>query len=160
MDRSAPTVAEAIRQTKPFSSRRQEGALALVLASEALRARFASLLAENGDLTPQQYNVLRILAGAGAKGLPTLSIVERMIENTPGITRLVDRLEKKGFVTRGRSSEDGRQVVCRIAPKGAAKLKTLDPVVNVIDQDALSALTDSEVETLIRLANKVRTSQP
>lgn len=160
MNRSAPTVAEAIRQTKPFSSRRQEGALALVLASEALRARFAALLAENGDLTPQQYNVLRILAGAGAKGLPTLSIVERMIENTPGITRLIDRLETKGYVTRGRSPEDRRQVVCRIAPKGAAKLKALDPVVHEIDQDALSGLTDSEVETLIRLTNKVRTSQP
>jgi DNA-binding MarR family transcriptional regulator len=50
----------------------------------------------------QQYNVLRILRGAGGNGLPTLSIVERMIENAPGITRLIDRLEKKGLVRRVR----------------------------------------------------------
>ncbi len=160
MDPSAPTVAAAIRQTKPFASRRQEGALALILASEALRGRFAKLLAANGDLTMQQYNVLRILAGAGTNGLPTLSIVERMIESTPGITRLIDRLETKAYVSRGRSPEDRRQVVCRIAPKGAAKLKALQPVVDEVDRDALSGLSDSEVETLIRLTNKVRTSQP
>jgi len=160
MDPTAPTVVEDIRQTKPFASRRQEGALALLLATEAVRGRFARLLAAHGDLTLQQYNVLRILAGAGVKGLPTLSIVERMIERTPGITRLIDRLEKKGFVHRDRSPEDRRQVVCRIAPRGAAKLKALDPVVNATDQDALESLTDSEVETLIRLMNKIRIHQP
>jgi DNA-binding MarR family transcriptional regulator len=159
MDPTAPTVAAAIRQTKPFASRRKEGSLALLLATEAVRCRFTRLLAANGELTMQQYNVLRILAGAGAKGLPTLSIVERMIESTPGITRLIDRLEKKGLVTRGRSPDDRRQVLCRIAPKGAAKLKALDPVVNATDEDALQSLTDSEVETLIRLMNKIRVSQ-
>jgi DNA-binding MarR family transcriptional regulator len=142
MNPTAPTVGEAIRQTTPFASKRQEGVLALLLASEAVRWRFAQLLAGRGDLTFQQYNVLRILRGAGPKGLPTLSIVERMVENTPGITRLVDRLEAKGLVARARAAEDARQVLCRITPQGSA------------------SLNESEVATLIRLLNKVRIGQP
>jgi DNA-binding MarR family transcriptional regulator len=160
MDPSAPTVAEAIRQTKPFASRRHEGTLALLLAAEAVRRRISLLLAAKGDVTLQQYNVLRILRGAGAQGLPTLSIVERMIEYTPGITRLIDRLEAKGLVSRDSSPRDRRQVLCRVTPKGLAKLKTLDPISHDADADPLSGLSDPEVETVIRLMNKVRTSQP
>ena len=160
MDRAAPTVAEALRQTKPFASRRQEGTLALLLTAEAVRWRISKLLESRGELTMQQYNVLRILRGAGAKGLPTLSIVERMIENTPGITRLVDRLEAKGLVSRGRAAEDRRQVVCRITPRGLAELKALDPVVNHEDEDALADLNEQEVSSLIRLLNRIRTTQP
>src|SRR5689334_14784834 len=133
MDRKAPTVAEAIRQSKPFASRRQEGALALLLTAEAVRWRFAKLLESRGELTMQQYNVLRILRGAGGDGLPTLSIVERMIENTPGITRLIDRLETKGFVRRVRAAKDRRQVLCRITPRGLSELKALEPVVTHTD---------------------------
>ena len=159
MDPFAPTVAEAIRQTKPFASKRQEGALALLLATEAVRRRISRLLATKGDVTMQQYNVLRILRGAGENGLPTLSIAERMIEEAPGITRLIDRLEAKGLVSRDRAAEDRRQVVCRITPKGMAKLKALDPLVQDPDADVLSGLSDPEVETLIRLLNRVRTTQ-
>jgi DNA-binding MarR family transcriptional regulator len=160
MDRTAPTVAEAIRQAKPFRSRRQEGGIAILLTAEAVRGRVARLLAANGDLTPQQYNVLRILRGAGAQGLPTLSIVERMIESTPGITRLLDRLEAKKRVRRERSGEDRRQVVCRITAQGLAELKALDAIVNRVDQDVLGSLNDREVATLIRLLDKIRTHQP
>jgi DNA-binding MarR family transcriptional regulator len=160
MDPKAPTVAEAIRQTKPFASKRQEGILALVLATEVVRWRFAQLIEHRGEVTAQQYNVLRILRGAGAEGLPTLSIVERMIENAPGITRLVARLEAKGLVARHRSAGDRRQVFCRITPRGLAKLKSLDPLMNEIDEDALGSLNENEVATLIRLLNKVRIHQP
>jgi DNA-binding MarR family transcriptional regulator len=160
MDPVAPTVREAIRQTKPFASKRQEGVVALLLTTEVVRWRVAQALATRGELTLQQYNVLRILRGAGSQGLPTLAIVERMIEHTPGITRLVDRLEAKGLVARDRSAEDRRQVVCRITPQGLAELRALDPVVDAMDEDALGDLTQAEVATLIRLLNKVRTSQP
>jgi DNA-binding MarR family transcriptional regulator len=160
MDRSAPTVAEAIRQTQPFASKRQEGFLALLLATEAVRRRVSTLLASQGDVTMQQYNVLRILRGAGAAGLPTLSIVERMIEHTPGITRLIDRLAAKGLATRDRAAKDRRLVVCRITPRGLDKLKALDPLVRDPSADVLSGLHDSEVATLVRLLNKVRTTQP
>jgi DNA-binding MarR family transcriptional regulator len=160
MDPKAATVAEAIRQTKPFASKQQEGLLALVLAAETVRWRFAQLIESRGEVTAQQYNVLRILRGAGAEGLPTLSIAERMIENAPGITRLVARLEAKGLVARHRSAGDRRQVFCRITPRGLAKLKALDPLMNEIDEDALGSLNENEVATLIRLLNKVRIHQP
>jgi DNA-binding MarR family transcriptional regulator len=160
MDPTAPSVAEAIRQAKPFASRRQEGVVALLLASEVVRWRFAQLLAGRGELTFQQYNVLRILRGAGPQGLPTLSIVERMIEHTPGITRLIDRLEAKRLVARDRSAEDRRQVVCRITPQGTARLKSLDPAMKQLDEESLGGLDEGEVATLIRLLNQVRVHRP
>jgi len=159
MDPSAPTVAEAIRQTRPFASKRQEGVIALLITTEAVRWRFAQFLAVQAEVTMQQYNVLRILRGAGTKGLPTLSIVERMIEHTPGITRLIDRLEAKRLVSRDRAAEDRRQVLCRITPQGLAKLKAIDAAVDHADLDALASLKDQEVATLIRLLNKVRIRQ-
>ena len=160
MDPHAPTVREAIRQGKPFASKRQEGLIALLLTGERVRWRLAQLLGASGDLTLQQYNVLRILRGAGPRGLPTLAIVERMIEHTPGITRLVDRLEAKRLVERTRSDEDRRQVVCRISARGLAQLARLDPAMDEFDEQALAALGESEVGTLIRLLNKVRIQQP
>ena len=159
MDPKAPTVGEAIRQTKPFASKRQEGVIALLITAEAVRGRITQFLAQRTDVTLQQYNVLRILRGAGSKGLPTLSIVERMIEHTPGITRLIDRLESKGLVNRDRSAEDRRQVMCRLTAKGLAELKAVDPDVNHADADVLRSLNEQEVATLIRLLNKVRTTQ-
>lgn len=160
MDNRAPTVREAIRQAKPFASKRQEGMVALLLTTEAVRWRFTQLLATRGELTFQQYNVLRILRGAGKDGLPTLTIVERMVEHTPGITRLIDRLEKKELVERERSAEDARQVLCRITAKGLRELGQLDASVGALDEEVLGSLTQNEVATLIRLLNKVRTHQP
>jgi len=160
MNHRAPTVREAIRQTKAFASKRQEGALALLLTTEAVRWRFVELLSSHGELTLQQYNVLRILRGAGPEGLPTLAICERMIERTPGITRLIDRLEKKDLVARARAAEDGRQVLCRITAQGLRVLKELDPGMDALDEAVLGSLTLNEVATLIRLLNKVRTHQP
>lgn len=156
MDPDAPSVQAAIRQQKPFASRRQEGVLALLLASEVVRWRIAEVLAGQGELTLQQYNVLRILRGAGPKGLATLAIVERMIERTPGITRLIDRLETKGLVTRVRCDEDRRQVLCAITGQGLAELARLDPAMDELDETSLGGLSASEVATLIRLLNRVR----
>ena len=94
-------------------------------------------------ITPQQYNVLRILRGAGAEGLPTLSIGERMIEQTPGVTRLVDRLERKGLVERTPCAKDRRRVFCRMTAKGLELLKELDDPVN--RWDARSVVCASSV---------------
>ena len=69
-------------------------------------------------LSLAQYNVLRILRGAGAAGLPTLAIRERMVEDAAGITRLIDKLEAAGHVTRERATPDRRLVLCRITKDG------------------------------------------
>ncbi|HSN86827.1 MAG TPA: MarR family transcriptional regulator, partial [Thermoanaerobaculia bacterium] len=85
--------------------------------TDLVRRAIARLL-EPYDMTPQQYNVLRILRGAGEEGIPTLEISDRMIEQAPGITRLLDRLEAKKLVRRQRCPEDRRQVLCWLTPEG------------------------------------------
>src|ERR1041385_1886715 len=103
------------------------------------------------DLTGQQYNVLRILRGAEPDGLATLTIAERVIERTPGITRMIDRLEAKGLVGREIRPHDRRCVYCRITRKGLKLLKLLDEPVNDFNLGAFGALSDSEIEFIYRI---------
>ena len=110
------------------------------------------------DLTGQQYNVLRILRGAEPDGLPTLTIAERVIERTPGITRMVDRLEAKGLVTREIRPHDRRCVYCRITKKGLKLLELLDEPVNEFNQSTLRVLKGIEIEKLVALLLKIRDS--
>jgi DNA-binding MarR family transcriptional regulator len=154
------TVQEAIRQQRPLRSASQEAFLALMLCTEAVRAPFETRFAAREGLTLQQYNVLRILRGAGASGLPTLDIGERMIERTPGVTRLVDRLIEKRLVQRERSTEDRRQVWCSITARGKQLLARYDAEVDGLEEEAFGCLEPAELQTFIRLANKVRNHQP
>lgn len=156
----AGSVAAAIKQTKPFRSTAQEAAIALLLTAEVTRWPIQDLLAAEHDLTLQQYNVLRILRGAGSAGLPTLEIAERMIERTPGITRLIDRLEDKGLVVRERSADDRRQVFCRLTAAGAELLRGLDRPIDALDEMVMGGLDAKEQATLIRLLDKVRARLP
>src|SRR6201981_2074389 len=94
MPRKPSSLQTEIRQNKPFQSPAQEAILALFRTSDLLERRFAQLVEPRG-ISLQQYNVLRILRGAGQEGTPTLDIAGRMIEKTPGITRLLDQLERK-----------------------------------------------------------------
>ena len=147
-------LAREIRQTKPFQSRRHEAALGLLKTVDELRQRTSSVLEPFG-VTDQQYNVLRILRGAGGAGLPTLDIAGRMVERAPGITRLIDRLEKKKLVSRKRCTSDRRQVFCLLAPAGARLLARMDAPVSRMDA-FLSMLGDADVATLIRLLDAIR----
>ena len=150
------SIQAAIKQTRPFRSRRQEAMVGLLLTAEAVRWPLQDLLAGHEQLTLQQYNVLRILRGAGPTGLPTLAIGERMIERTPGVTRLLDRMEQKGLVVRERDATDRRVVVCRITDAGSTLLRQLDRPVDALDEEVLKGLRDAEVAELIRLLDKVR----
>lgn len=154
------TVQEAIRQQRPLRSASQEAFLALMLAAEAVRAPFEARFAAEEGLTLQQYNVLRILRGAGPAGLPTLEIGERMIERTPGVTRLVDRLIAKKLVARSRSGEDKRQVWCSISARGKQLLARYDDEVDRLEEHAFSCLKAHELQDFIQLANKIRNHQP
>lgn len=97
----------------------------LVRAADELRRYFTELYEPYG-ITPQQYNVLRILRGAHPEALPTMEIADRMMEKTPGITRLLDRLEAKGLVRRERHAEDRRRVLITISAQGTALLERLE----------------------------------
>jgi len=111
---------------------------------------------EPHDITLQQYNVLRILRGAGKDGLPTLEIAERMIEQTPGITRLIDRLETKALVSRERCPTDRRQVFCRITTDGLALLKALARPIREAEEEALAALSPNQLRQLVTLLDRIR----
>lgn len=127
--------------------------LELFGAVDRCRRFFGALLAPAG-LTLQQFNVLRILRGAGPEGLPTLEVGERMLERTPGVTRLIDRLERRGLVTRRRSAEDRRKVYCVIAPAGLELLAGLDEAVAAGDRRCFERLSKAEAETLVGLLER------
>lgn len=144
-----------IRQRKPFSSVAQEGVVSVMRTADLLRRRMAAVVEPSG-ITVQQFNVLRILRGGGSDGLPTLEVGARMIEETPGVTRLLDRLEAKGLVKRQRCPKDRRQHLCWITQQGLDLLAGLDaPVVRHSD-DALKGLTRDEQSSLVRLLAQVR----
>jgi DNA-binding MarR family transcriptional regulator len=145
------------KPSQNFRSREQEATLGLLRTADAVKRSLAQVIEPHG-ITPQQYNVLRILRGAGSDGIPTLTIGERMIEQTPGVTRLVDRLERKGLVARTPCPKDRRRVFCRITAKGLDLLKELDDPVNRWDSHAVSVLPPSELDTLVDLLDRVRAS--
>ncbi len=158
MEKMSPLQRE-IRQGKPFRSRGQEVVVALLRTADLVR-RAVSRAVETQDITLQQYNVLRILRGAGEQGLPTLEIAGRMIEQAPGVTRLLDRLEAKGLVRRERCREDRRQVLCWLTPAGTELVEKLDEPVDRADVEAVGMLSPEEQDQLLRMLDALRTSPP
>lgn len=158
MERRTGTLQTEIRQRKPFGSKGQEALLGLLKTADLAR-RLIAQVTEPYGVTPQQYNVLRILRGAGADGIPTLTIRDRMVEQTPGITRLLDRLESKGWAERKRCSGDRRQVLCFLTQAGADLLAHLDEPMSKLDREAIyKGLSESEVSELIRLLDSIRSA--
>jgi len=155
MPRRNPSLRDEIRQRKPFSSPAEEALLGLQRTADVVRRGFADL-AEARGISLQQYNVLRILRGAAAAGMPTLEIAERMIEKTPGITRLLDKLEAKQLVRRWRCPGDRRQVLCWITDPGLSLLAELDKPILDTGVKAVAALTPLELKRFIRLLDRIR----
>ncbi len=148
-------VLREIKQRKPFPSKGEEAAVTLMRTADVVRRAVAAVIEPHG-ITSQQYNVLRILRGAGADGLPTLEIAERMIEQTPGITRLIDRLERKKLVDRERRSDDRRCVYCRIAPAGLALLARLDEPVRTAADATFNTVNKRELAQLVASLDRLR----
>lgn len=148
-----------IVQNRPFHSVKAEIAVSILRTAALIERHFAQVVARTG-LTIQQYNVLRILRGAGAEGMPTLVIRDRMIHAAPGITRLLDKLEKAGLARRERASPDRRQVFCYITDKGLAILTELDEEMRDADEVAVGSLSDAEQRELLRLLENVRARHP
>ncbi len=146
---------EELKQTRPFHSTAHE-ALLSVLRTAAVVQRLTAQVVEASGVTLQQYNVLRILRGAGEAGLPTLAIRDRMIEEAAGITRLLDKLEGAGYVLRERSTPDRRQVLCQITTTGLSLLAALDAPVDAVTDTAFAALDDAEKASLVELLGAVR----
>ena len=149
------SIQRELKQNKPFVTPSEEAAVALMRTADLVRRAVASIIEPRG-ITVQQYNVLRILRGAGERGLPTLDIAERMVEQTPGITRLVDRLESKKLVVRERCKTDRRQVFCRITASGLALLGRIDQPLRDAEEMALGSLTAKQLAQLMNLLDLAR----
>lgn len=159
MPRVRSAVQEEIQQRRPFASAAEEGVVALVRTADLLR-RALTLVVEPHGITLQQYNVLRILRGAGAEGLPTLEIASRMIEHAPGVTRLLDRLQAKGMVRRQRSADDRRQIRCWITPAGLALLERLEHAMQDGARTFMAPLAPSDLATFVGLMDTLRSAPP
>jgi MarR family transcriptional regulator, organic hydroperoxide resistance regulator len=151
------SIKDEIRQSRPFASPADEAVVTLLATADRVRTALAHVTEARG-ITLQQYNVLRILRGAGLDGLPTLEIAARMIEPSPGITRLLDRLEAKKLVRRVRCPEDRRQVLCHAAEAAHHLLADLEAPMAEAGLRILAHLDRSRTAELVRLLDTVRAS--
>ena len=141
---------DEIKQTKPFTSPAQEAHLSIERTAAVLTHAFAEFVKPHG-ITPTQFNVLRILRGAGEAGLCRHEIRDRMVSQVPDVTRLIDRLVDMGLVTRERDGEDRRLVTARITGAGLRLLADLDQPIREFDQRTLGHLSADQVRTLVEL---------
>jgi DNA-binding MarR family transcriptional regulator len=148
------SIAEEIKQTKPFRSRSQEAVVALMRTANVLSRRVEAICLGEG-ITNQQYNVLRILRGAKAP-LPTMEIAERLVEQAPGITRHVNNLESRGLIKREQWPGDRRQVLCQITPAGLRLLERLETPMNELDDAFAARLTTEQLGTFIETLDALR----
>jgi DNA-binding MarR family transcriptional regulator len=146
---------EEIRQQKPFVSLEQEAVLNVLRTADVLQQRLTAAL-KPFKLSHSQYNVLRILRGAGPKGLACREISERMITRDPDITRLLDRLEARGLLTRARDQKDRRVVMARITSEGQRLLEVLDRPIVEVDRQLLQHLGEQRLRALIELLELAR----
>ena len=141
-------VARELKQTRGFKSREQEVLLGLQLVAARIMEPWEKFLKTTAELSLHQYNVLRILRGAQPTGLPSGEIANRMVARDPDITRLVDRLERRGLVTRVRGRQDRRVVEVGINGKGLDLLKSLDESADRFPRDMFKRLSPRKLEQL------------
>jgi len=129
--------------------------VALLQTADALSQEAEQLLKAAG-LTGTQYNVLRILRGAEPEGLACRGISDRMISHDPDMTRLLDRMEKHGLITRKRQIDDRRVVKTRITPRALSLLKTLDQPVHELHKRQFRHMPATRLKVLGRLLEEIR----
>ena len=144
-----------LKQTKPFQSVEQEAFLNVIKTADFLQQVAAQVL-RGHQMSEAQYNVLRILRGAGDEGLKCSEIGDRMVTRDPDITRLLDRIEKQGWIERNRSTADRRVVTTRVTQSGLDKLAELDAPLAESLERVLGRLGSAKLQTLIDLLEEVR----
>ncbi|HVM76292.1 MAG TPA: MarR family transcriptional regulator [Candidatus Saccharimonadales bacterium] len=133
-----------------------EDALFVTILKTADRlAQQAEQIIKPSGLTATQYNVLRILRGAGPEGLPCRVIGDRMISRDPDMTRLLDRLEKQGCITRERQTDDRRVIKTRITAEGLKQLKKLDQPVHELHQSQFRHMSGAKLNQLADLLDEL-----
>lgn len=151
------SLAQAIKQTRPFTSLEQEAYLSILRTAFELTHKFDHIFKECA-ITPTQYNVLRILQGAGEEGLSRNEIGARMVTPMPDVTRLLDRMESARLVARRRSQDDRRQVSTCITHRGKEILLRLAKPVAQAHKEQFKGMRQADLQTLIDLLTEARQS--
>ncbi len=137
-----------LKQNKPFESLEAEAVLSIARTAAALDHGVAQALKVHG-LTPTQYNVLRILRGADHGGLCRNEVGERLVTRVPDVTRLLDRMEETGLISRERGSDDRRFVTTRITRKGLDLVAKLDKPIHDLHHAQLGHMSKKTLRALI-----------
>jgi DNA-binding MarR family transcriptional regulator len=149
------TLHAELQLRRPFMGTGEEALLSVYRTAEVLLRGTMELLRPYG-LTATQYNVLRILRGRGPEGLPCSEIGARMVTHEPDVTRLLDRLQRMGYVERERATTDRRVVLTHITEAGLELLARIDAPITELDERRLGVLSEEELRALIALLEKVR----
>lgn len=147
-----------VKPAKPFRRLEEEVFVTLQRTADRLLRQVEAALRPFA-LSPAQYNVLRILRGAGAQGLACREIGERMVTRDPDITRLLDRMETRGWVVRSREKRDRRIITTRVTKEGLRLLETLDKPVTRTHVQQLRHVGERKLRSLIKVLDQVQKTQ-
>ncbi len=136
-----------------FQSPAQKAMVSLLVAAGHLARALEEVCAAHG-ITHDQYNVLRILRGVHPEGHPRYAIAERLIDRSPDVTRLLDRLERQGLVGRSRSDEDRRLSISHITDRGITLLKEIDPRILEVHERFTDRFSRDEMHQLATLCEQ------
>jgi DNA-binding MarR family transcriptional regulator len=150
------SLATALKQNRPFESLEQEVYLSILRTASELSYSIDQLFRPFG-ITSSQYNVLRILRGAGTNGLCRNEISERMVTATPDMSRLLDRMERAGWVQRERAEDDRRQVSTYITKSGMELLERLETPTRDFVAQTFSGTAVSDLKTVLKVNDRIRT---
>lgn len=150
-----PQLQDEIRQTRPFARKTSEALLSILRTATVLEHEQNEALRPYG-ITQTQYNVLRILRGAGKDGLCGREIASRLISKVPDVSRLLDRMDDMELVSRLRDTSDRRHVTARISPKGRRLLEQATPALEAVERRRFRPLDSRAVASLVRMLAIVR----
>jgi DNA-binding MarR family transcriptional regulator len=148
-------LADELRQSRPFASVEEEAVLNLARTHEFAQQRMAGFF-KQFHLTATQYNILRILRGAGEQGLTCSEVGGRLISRDPDMTRLLDRMESRGWIARAREKKDRRVVTTRITAEGLRILAELDEPIRELHRRQLRHLPEKQLRQLSQLLERAR----
>ncbi|MEO8448813.1 MAG: MarR family transcriptional regulator [Gemmatimonadota bacterium] len=146
---------DEIKQTKPFPRRSSEALLAVLRTASVLDQALNDALRPHG-ITSTQYNVLRILRGAGEAGLCGREVGQRLVSSVPDVSRLLDRMEETGLVRRERDPNDRRHVTARITAKGLRIAEDCGPALESVERHRVGDLDAKTLETVIGALAAIR----
>jgi DNA-binding MarR family transcriptional regulator len=144
-----------IKQSKPFPRPTAEALLSVLRTAAVLEHQIGEVLRPFG-LTSTQYNVLRILRGAGEKGLCGREVAERLVSKVPDVSRLLDRMEELGLIRRERDRDDRRHVTAWVSDKGLEILARATPQLEGIERHRFNRLDPEGVQRLIEALESIR----